>query len=370
MSLPIRILHVFGALNRGGAETMIMNLYRNINKDKLQFDFAIQTKKECAYDQEIRNMGGKIYNLPRFSLSNGWNYIREWKKFFQIHKEYKIIHCHIASTASIIIFLAKKYGIDVILHSHSTAYERSFAGIIKKIFSVPLKFMKVDYYFACSKEAGEWLFGNKIIKDSKKIQIINNAIDIGIFEFNIDTRLQLRKKLFLENCFILGHVGRFDQQKNHDFLIDIFSEVCKKKENSRLILIGEGELEDKIKRKVEEYNLKDKVIFLGVQSNVYDWMSVMDIFVFPSLSEGLGMALVEAQANGLHCIASSNIPRAVNFSNLLCYVSLESPKEKWAEIILNSPIEHINIQNSIKEHGYAIEDNVSFMEEFYCEVGR
>ena len=211
-NLQIRILHVLGSLDRGGAETMIMNLYRNIDRSKVQFDFLIHTDRECDYNEEIRSMGGKIYSLKRFKGYNLCQYIKQFKDFFIKHPEYEIIHGHMRSTASIYLKIAKSMGRYTIAHSHNTSSGNGISALGKNLIQLPLRYI-ADYYFACSIEAGEWLFGKKIIK-SDKFYILKNAIDMGAFVFNQNIRDLKRKELGFEDFFIIGNVGRFHELMN------------------------------------------------------------------------------------------------------------------------------------------------------------
>lgn len=309
MNRPIRILHVLGGLNRGGAETMIMNLYRNIDRKKIQFDFVIHTDEECDYNSEIYNLGGKIFNFPRYSGKNHFHYKSKWKEFFTENPNYKIVHGHMRSTASIYLQLAKDNNITTIAHSHSISSRGNLIErIVKNKLQGPLKNI-ADYLFACSYAAGEWLYGANVKNDN--FYIINNAINLQKFTYNKEIRETIRKKYNLEGKVVVGHVGNFTAPKNHLFLIEIFNDLQKEFEQCRLLLLGDGELKNQIVKKIESLNLADKVILLGNQDNINEYLQAMDLFVFPSLFEGLGMAVIEAQVSGLPCFISNRIPKEV-----------------------------------------------------------
>lgn len=334
MDEPIRVLHVFSCLNRGGAETMIMNLYRNIDRTKVQFDFIEHTSEPCDYDDEVKELGGKIYRFPRYTGKNHFKYKNAWNEFFQEHSEYKIIHGHIRSTAAIYLKIAKKYGLITIAHSHNTSSGTGFQAIVKNILQYPIRYI-ADYFFACSKSAGEWLFGEKIC-NSDNFFILKNAIDTKKFIFNEDIRAKKRRELQIEDKLVVGHVGRFHTPKNHNFIIKIFYEIQKQVPNAVLLLIGDGELRPKVEKQIEVLGIKDKVILTGVVPNVNDYMQAMDVFVFPSLFEGLPVALVEAQASGLPCVVSDVITREVAITPYIKYVSLNLSPEEWAKEVLIS----------------------------------
>ena len=261
---------------------------------------------------------------------------------------------------------AKKYGIPVrIAHSHCTDFQTQ--NVLKKTigdaFKIPLKKYATDY-FACSEIAGKWLFGNKIIED-QKFKIIHNAIDYDKFKFNKEIREKVRRELnFENNDIVIGHVGRFTNQKNHEFLIDVFYEIHKINYNYKMLLIGTGELEDKIKEKVKKLELSEYVIFLGFKNDANRYMNAMDIFAFPSLYEGLGLGLIEAQANGIPCIATEKtIPSEVKINDNFKFIELDI--EKWKETILKTNITREDSKKKIQESNYFIEDVVKQLEEYY-----
>lgn len=295
MKRPIRILHVLGRLDRGGAETMVMNLYRNIDRTRVQFDFIIHTNDECDYDEEILSLGGIIYHIPQFNGKNFLQFKKAWHSFFKTHPEYKIIHGHVRSTASIYLWIAKKYGLITIAHSHNTSSGVGFSAFIKNTLQYPLRYI-ADYLFACSKSAGQWLFGKKVLKKNNFI-ILKNAIDSQKYIYDPNIRIKVRKELQIADKFVIGHIGRFNIQKNHDLLINIFNTVHNRNKNSILLIVGDGELRSSIQKKVENLGLMDSVIFLGVRSDIPELIQAMDFFLFPSLFEGLGIVAIEAQVS-------------------------------------------------------------------------
>lgn len=366
MDEPIRVLHVIGIMNRGGAETMIMNLYRNIDRDKVQFDFVENEGNEAAFDAEIKQLGGKIYRCPRYNGKNHFTYTRWWNSFFKAHRdEYPIVHGHIGSTAAIYLSIAKKHGAYTIAHSHSAGS----GCAMYRMFSYPTRYI-ADNFFACSKDAGIARYGEALGNDNNRCQVLNNAIDARRFSFNQKTRKQVRSELHVaENAIVIGHVGRFVEAKNHLFLIDVFADVRKRNPNAVLLLIGDGERRAEIQAAIAEKHLEDAVILTGVRSNVWDFYQAMDVFVFPSVYEGLPVSLVEAQASGLPCCVSSNVPRDSAITDLVQFIPLEDSAERWAEIALQSvKTSRPDMLSEIQNAGFDVISTAKWLENFYMNV--
>lgn len=305
----IRILQIVPNMQAGGLENFIMNIYRDIDREKVQFDFLVHYMENKDYDNEIEKLGGKIYRFPLRNNNNIIKYVFQLNKFYKKHKEYKVIHCHMSSIGFINFLIAKKNKINVrIAHSHNSKTDKTIKGRLKKIMMLPYKYIST-INFACSSEAGKFLFGNK------KFEIVPNAIDVTKYKFSKSKRTEIRKKMgFEENDIVLGHIGRFNIQKNHEFLIKIFQKLYSKDKKYKLLLIGDGELKSNIENECKQYNILDGVIFTGVVSNTYDYYNAMDLFVLPSLFEGLPVVGVEAQANGLPCIFADNITRELDLT--------------------------------------------------------
>ncbi len=368
MNEPLRILQVFAEMNRGGAETMIMNLYRHIDREKIQFDFIVHTQEKCAFDDEIEQLGGRIYKVPKYVGTNHFAYKNAWKNFFMSHSDYKIIHGHVRSTASVYLKIARKYNLTAIAHSHNISSGSGIKAVIKNLLQYPIRHIS-DYFIACSESAGRWLFGDKIVA-SNKFKILNNAIEIEHFTFNNQVRDTIRKEFSIEDKYVIGHVGRFHPTKNHEFLIDIFKSVQSKVNNSVLLLIGDGALKESIRMKVRKEKLENSVIFAGVRSDVHDIFQGMDIFVMPSLFEGLPVTLIEAQASGINCVISDAITREVEITDRVDFVSLQKSAEEWAEIILKyiGKNERTNTSNQIIKAGYDIKSNAKWLEGYYNSI--
>lgn len=357
----IRIIHVIGSLNNGGTQSLLMNIYRELDKSKIQFDFIIFKKEEVFYKDEIEGMGGRVYILPEFGIKNIIVYIKSFNTFFMNHPEYKIIHGHVRSTASIYLKIAKNHGIVTIAHSHSTSSGEGGVSFIKSILQFPIRYI-ADHLISCSKDAGEWLFGKK-----SEFSIINNAVNLKKYSCDQNIRSLKRKQFDIENKFVIGHVGRFVTPKHHEFLLDVFREVYAVNKLAVLFLIGDGDLLFNIKNKVETYGLTDNVIFAGTRVDIPELLQAMDVFVFPSLYEGLGISVIEAQAAGLHCVVSDVIPNEAFLTDSVIPVSLSTSKKIWVEEILK-PRESISIDSQhkiIKAAGYDINEVTTKLEIFY-----
>lgn len=367
MEKPIRILQVIGKMDRAGAETMIMNLYRTIDRSKIQFDFMVHSSEKGDYDEEILALGGIIYHVPYFNGANYFEYTQKWKEFFRSHSEHKIVHGHIGSSAAIYLKIAKKFGKYTIAHSHalnSTIFsERIKYGII----SYPTRYI-ADYFLACSLLAGKDRFGEKVIKGDY-FSVLKNAIQSDKFSYSEEIKQRKLQELGLEGKFVIGHIGRLSLPKNHNFLIDIFKEVSQRESNAVLILIGVGPLENELKKKVLNLHLQEKVIFLGLRDDISELLQAMDVFVFPSLWEGLGVAVVEAQATGIPCVISDVIPEEVDINaNLVQMLSLDKPASAWADKISEVKISNRHSkQLEVVESGYDIMSTANWLQDFYLK---
>lgn len=280
----IRILQYIGPLQIGGSQSFILEIYRKIDKTKIQFDFIVFPKCNKSLKNEIENLGGIIYESPQYNGKNHIIYKKWWNDFFCYHPEYKILHGHVRSVAAIYVAIAKKYGLKTIVHSHSTSNGSGIQSLFKTIFQFPIRY-QADYLLACSQEAGKWLFGRNAVK-KKNYHTFLNAIDVKRYTFNINMREQLRSDMGLNDFFVIGHIGRLSEPKNHKFLFLVFKEVLNYDNNVRLLLVGDGELRKELENYCHELGISDYVIFMGNVINTEWYYWVMDIFVFPSLWEG------------------------------------------------------------------------------------
>lgn len=356
----IRVLQVVTNMRRGGLETMLMNYYRHMDRNKVQFDFLVHRDFESAYDREIMEMGGRIYHISRLIP---WSslYKKKLQEFLNNHPEYKIIHVHQDCLSSVALKCAMKCRIPVrIAHSHSSSQDKNWKYLVKLYYMRFIPKYATDL-FACGRAAGDWMFSGH------KYRLVKNAIETEKYCYSRDRAKIIRNGLHINNEIVIGHVGRFSSAKNHSFLIDIFTECIKINKNIKLLLIGEGENQDEIKKKVKERGLVDVVIFTGARSDVDDLMQVMDVFVLPSLYEGLPLTMIEAQTAGLHCVISDRVPdECIVSSDLVTYCKLEESPLKWAEIILKkAQLPRINHIQEIKEAGYDIVSAAKDLENFY-----
>ena len=368
----IRILHVIGEMGCGGAETMLMNLYRSIDRNKIQFDFVVHTPERQFYDDEIEALGGRIYRTKRFNVINYLAYRRFWNDFLREHQEYKIIHGHINSSAAIYLSLAKKYGRITVVHSHATrSQEKSIRALVFRCFSFPVRYI-ADYFFACSQQAAEDRFGKKV-SESKRCQILYNAIDVRKFHYDCTIRERLRRENNIpQRRLIVGHVGRFVSVKNHKYLIDIFEQIHKSHPDSQLWLVGEGPLETQIREKIRSKGIENSVIFCGITDHVQDYLQVMDLFIFPSITEGLGIALIEAQATGLPCVVSEAIQGEADIgAGLIFPMCLKDSVESWANVALKAVgHERSDVSSYVISAGYDITDMAKRIQTFYMNLGQ
>lgn len=321
-----RVLHIVGQMNMGGQETFIMNLYRNIDRKKIQFDFIVHSKNRGYYDDEIEKLGGKIHRITSLSR-NPIKHCIELKNVLKNNK-YIAVHRHTCSSIiAIDLIIAKICGVKQrIVHSHANRTNRL---PVAHIMFRPLMNMFANEKLACSKDAGVFLYGKK---GSKELKVINNAIEIEKYKYNENMRNEIRKKYNSQDNLVLGHVGRFDEAKNHKFIIEVFRDLVKKMPNAKLWLVGGGELEEEVKNQVKSYNLEEKIVFLGIRNDIEVLMMGMDVFVFPSIYEGLGIALIEAQCSGLKCMVSNNIQDEAIITNNVLKMQIDSTEE-WVENI-------------------------------------
>lgn len=352
----IRVLHVIGAMDRAGAETMIMNYYRALDHEKIQFDFLVHTDRRCDYDDEIESLGGRIYRIPRFNGVNYSSYKKTCKAFFEAHPEIDIVHGHIESSASIYLPEAAKTDKITICHSHNTNETLSLTDIAFRLVTARNK-RSAQYYMACSKQAGLDRFGESIV-NSPEFTILPNAIDFTTFAFAQEDRDRIRDELDIGDKPVFGHIGRFSKQKNHEFLIEVFSKIRSSLPDAQLLLVGRGNDEQRIQGLVEQKGLGDSVHFLGIRNDVESILAALDVFLFPSLWEGLGVALIEAEASGLPCLVSDALPSEAIISPLVKTLSLDDPDEWAKEALASLTISRMDIkeaQSALATHGYEID---------------
>lgn len=365
---PIRITQIIGKWLGGGVESVVMNYYRHIDRSKIQFDFICdEDSTNIPYD-EINSLGGKVILIPPYQKVI--KYHNELKKVLK-DGNYKIVHSHINTLSVFSLWAAKSAGVPVrIAHSHSTTNKKEKKkNLMKQVLKHFSKVFATDY-MCCSELAGRWLFGDKEY-DRGNVYLLNNAIDLDKFKYDENIRKEKRKELNIsDDTLVIGHVGRFVEQKNHRFLIDIFNEVHKERKNSILLLAGQGPLVEEIHEKVNELGLNESVRFLGQRKDIDKLYQAMDLFLFPSLYEGLGMVAVEAQVSGLPCVVSTEIPEIAKVTEKITFVNLENKIETWTEIIFkyikNINRKNINFTDGIKK--YDIIKEATKLEKKYLDL--
>lgn len=364
---PIRVLNLFTIMDRGGAETMVMNYYRHIDRTKVQFDFLVHREQRGAYDDEIEALGGRIYRLCPIYPQNFARYKRDLRGFFQAHPEYKIIHSHMSELGYFAFCEAEQQGVPVrICHAHNAPHGFDAKMIVRTYFKKRMM-PHLTHLFMCGEESGKWLYGEK---NKSRFIMLNNAIDAASYTYDLSKREELRRQLGLADKLVIGHVGRFNPQKNHPFLLDIFAALLKKESNAVLLLVGGGEGMSKMQEKVQELGIAEHVRFLGVRSDVADLMQAMDMFVLPSLYEGLPVTMVEAQAAGLPCIISDKVPpECILTEGLVNVMPLSASPEVWAENILaKRSIPRTDRRAEIAAHGFDITTEAVKLQEFYLKA--
>lgn len=356
----IRVLHVVTYMGIGGLETMLMNYYRHIDREKIQFDFLVHRDFEATYDQEIKKLGGKIYRLPRLNPIS-IDYKSKLDEFFAKHiDEYRIVHSHLDCMSAIPLKFAKKNNIPVrIAHSHSSSQTKDKKYYLKLYYKSKIQKYATEL-FACSEAAGQWMF------NTNRFHIINNAIDTEQYMYNPAVRELERKSLGIsKETVVIGHVGRFAPPKNHKYLIELFDLVRKRISNMVLLLIGDGELRSQVENQVKDLGLEGKVIFTGQRTDVSQLLQAMDIFVFPSIYEGLPVSLIEAQASGLPCLISDKVPIECKKTDLVKQILLEDMNQ-WVESIISAKdVIRRDTSDEIKKAGFDINSNAEKLEKFY-----
>lgn len=373
MEYPIKVLFLDTVMDRGGSETMTMNYFRNIDRSKVQFDFLQHRYYKAAYEDEIAELGGTVYKICPPYPQNYFKYRKELRKLLKEHPEYQIIHSNMMELGLFGYMEAKRCGVPVrICHAHTAPDNPKIT--IKSLMRSSYKNMMrkyITHQFACGKKAAKWVFGEKNIEH---VIYMKNAVDAELYRYRPEVEKEIREEFHLGDRFVVGHVGRFFEPKNHPFIIDIFAEIVKQDPNAILMLVGGGELDDVVmnqtKLKVNSLGLENNVIFTGVRTDVNRVIQAFDIFILPSLYEGFPVVMVEAQAAGLKCIMSDAVTNECDITGNVEVVALKAGVQDWAERILSykGSYKKIDMYQTIVDAGFDIKENAKWLEEFYLNA--
>lgn len=361
-----RVLQVIGAMDRGGAETLIMNLYRSIDRSEIQFDFMVHEERICDYDEEIRKLGGRIYRVPRLSGFNTLAYKKAFRAFFAEHAEHPVVHGHIGSGAALYLGEAKRAGRYTIAHSHNRNFPLSPAELAFRALSFPTRYI-ADYFLAASPDAGRDRFGKRF-GDPRRSAVLKNGIKLDQYTCDPASHERAKEALGYGDLSVIGHVGRLDAQKNHSFLLETMAQLKRSMPAVKLVCVGRGPLMEQEVERASELGIADSVDFLGVRQDVPDLLRAFDVFVMPSIREGLPVAAVEAQAAGLPCVLSTDVPEATVISDLTQRVPLSAGPDGWAshlaELLVNLPTREDRIEQ-VRRQGFDIKQSADWLSDLY-----
>ncbi|GFK28222.1 glycosyltransferase family 1 protein [Tetragenococcus halophilus] len=373
MSKGIKVLRIMGSVVSGGVDVITMNYYRNIDRNKVQLDFVFDGFRETNIEKEIESTGGTVYKVEPYMN----NIFKNMKQIYKIVKDnnYQIVHSHMNSLSVFPLMAAKLAGAQIrIASNHSTATLKEFKRSIFKYLLKPFATVFPTHLAACSRHAAIWLFGKRRT-NAGKVKLIKNAIDLDNYKYSANVDKEVRKELGVsEDTFIVGHVGRFVTQKNHHFIIEVFESILEKQPNSVLLLIGDGQLKQEIQALVTKKKLNSKVKFLGIRKDINKLMQAMDVFLFPSLYEGLGNVVTEAQAASTVSIISDKVPNEVKITEYVIEMSLKQNADAWAEkaVTFSSNYERRDTSSDLKEQGYEIKsaakEVVSYYQNLYTTI--
>jgi len=364
MNKKIKVLQVIGTLKIGGAENIAMNFARFIDKKRFQIDYLVFGDTKGEYEDEALELGCKIIHID--PPSNGYlKYFRNLKRIL-IEGKYNAIHAHMLLNNGLTLKAAHDVKIKKrISHSHSTDSGRK-ESFFYKCYVYLMKRMIKKYatdLISCGGDAGEYLYGNEF---KQKGIILNNGIDVSKFAYNVETRMEVRQSLGVDEEILLGHVGRLTKVKNHEFLIDVFNEMLKINANTRLLIVGDGELRGFIEEKIDNLGIKDRVTLTGIRTDIADLLQAIDVIVFPSLFEGFPVTMVEAQAAGIPCIVSDKVTNQIAVTNLISFMSLDESAKSWAHVSLQQAMhERTNKSSQMIEKGFDVITTIKTLEKIY-----
>lgn len=371
MNNTIKVLHILGKRPVGGVGTFLKNMHNNLNVSEVQFDYLISSSiMDGDFDKEVRRRGGTVFVLPELTYSNSFKYIKQLSEFYKKNSRYyEIIHIHTPNIAVFNLILAKKNGIkNRIVHSHSTKYSDSISKSLRN-FLLQLPIRKIaNNYFACTEDSSKFLFGSDLTNN--EVKIIKNAINLEDYKYDSSVRKEIRDELNLSDAFLIGHVGAFLPVKNHEFIINLFHQIHKKNNNTMLLLVGDGNLENQIKNKVSELGLEQKVIFMGRRMDVNKLMQAMDLFILPSLFEGMPLVGIEAQASGLPCVFSETLTSDIKVTKNVYFEKITDIKA-WENKIISVSNQSINRElayEELYETDYNVKKEVVKLEGYYKKM--
>lgn len=368
-SEPVRVLNLFTILDRGGAETMVMNYYRRMDRSRVQFDFLVHRPQEGAYEKEILALGGRIFRLPGLRPGNFTAYYKMARAFFRDHPEYRILHAHMSELACIAFMAAEREGVPVrICHAHNAPREWNVKAPMKFVFKHLIR-RCATHLFTCGGDSGDWLYG-RARRD--RFIYLRNAIETKRFRFDPLVRERLRSQYGLGEKLVLGHVGRMEKVKNQTFVLDILKSLTRRGEDAVCLLIGRGSLEEKLRERAASLGLEERVYFLGARDDVADLLQMMDAFVFPSYFEGASVSLIEAQTAGLPCFVSAEQSGDAVITENVTRISLKERADAWAERILLTlkDFERKDMAREVAEAGYDIDECAGKLEAFYTALAK
>ncbi|MDO4197485.1 MAG: glycosyltransferase [Erysipelotrichaceae bacterium] len=362
----VYVLEMIAALNFGGSQAMIVNLVKAMNNNNVQCDFIVDHPEYDGLRKIVEDLGCKVYEVPAFKVTNIGEVKKAWNDLFETHPEYKVLHSHSRSYASIYIPIAKKHGLKTIIHSHNTSNGKGLSSVLKALLQYPLR-KQADYFIGCSLEAGRWLFGEEVIKQDN-FSVLNNAIDTDKFTYNYEIREKYRRQFNLKDEKVFIQVGRLDDQKNHVFMLDTFKEYLKSNPSDKLFIVGNGVNREKIDEKIEKLGIGKNIVILEKRNDVNCLLQMADVFVMPSLFEGLSVAAIEAQASGISCIMSDKVNNDVNITGLCRFIPLYV--NRWVEE-MSKPLElRRKTKKEIVEHGFDVKTTAKWLEDLYIELGK
>lgn len=363
---PIKILQIFTVLNKGGAETNLMNYYRNMDRSQFQIDFLVH-RETGFFEDELIKSGSEIFRLPAILPWKLKEYKKAVKNFFDEHNDFDIVHGQCSELGVFIYEEAKRRGIPVIIaHAHNAKMDKDKKLLFRLMWKRRMR-KSINAYFTCGKEAAENLFGKNLARYSYQM---NNAIEVEDFQFNQEVREKKRKELQAEETINLVNIGRFNTQKNQSFLLEVFAELIKRNKKYKLFLVGQGELESQLREKAKQLQIEQDVEFLGLRNDVPELLQAMDIFLFPSLHEGFSVAFVEAQTTDIKAVISDGVPQeSILIPENVTVIPLKNSAQQWAEKIAEiNNFERKNVATLIKEKGYDIKENAQKLEKKYKEL--